>query len=447
MRAIFRSQQGHPDRWRAWPLLILMASSGMPISYTLQPTRVIALSDAAEMTAAAASSASTLNSVGNMLLLGGLYGWSAAMLLSRPRSVVALLGRSWPLLLLMAVLLASALWTYMPEKVIMNVVHNNGVLLVALASALYYRHQPELLPRELGLVLGANMGLHVAAVLLLPGYAIDWQGRWQGLTVHPNTLGALGFTAFWANAAALASGPRPPRARWHWIGCGLALAAVFGADSVTSKVCSLATLALLLGLRHLRLHRAGGNTYLSLLAGGAMAFLLFKLVSSAIDLGWLYEMLGRDPKLTGRDTVWQDAYQAIRARPLLGWGFDDHAYLIASAGMPYSSYHNGVLDLAVNGGIVSVLLLGVLILTWALRHLQRTLLAPKVAAYSVPYVLAYMLHNMTEASYVSPRGQMWVIFLALLFLGACRVPPRAAAAGVTMAAPPPTPREAGHASA
>jgi len=70
-----------------------------------------------------------------------------------------------------------------------------------------------------------------------------------------------------------------------------------------------------------------------------------------------------------------------------------------------------------------------------------------VAAYSVPYVLAYMLHNMTEASYVSPRGQMWVIFLALLFLGACRVPPRAAAAGVTMAAPPPTPREAGHASA
>jgi O-antigen ligase len=294
----------------------------------------------------------------------------------------------------------------------------------------------------MGLVLGANIALHVAAVLLLPGYAIDWQGRWQGLTVHPNTLGALGLTAFWANAAALASGPRPPHAGWHWLGCGLALAAMFGADSVTSKVCALVTLLLLLGLRRLRRRGAGRDSYLALLAGAVMAFLLFKLLSSAIELGWLYDLLGRDSQLTGRDSVWNDAYQAIRARPLLGWGFDDHAYLIASAGMPYSSYHNGLLDLAVNGGIVSVLLLALLMLTWALRHLQRTLLAPRVAGYAVPFVLTYMMHNMTEASYVSPRGQMWVIFLALLFLGACRIPPRAAAP-----APQPIAREAGHVAA
>jgi O-antigen ligase len=441
MRAVFRSRPGHPDARRGWPLLILMASSGLPISYTLQPSRVMALSDAAEMTAAAASSASTLNSVGNMLLLGGLYGWSAAMLLGRPRSVATVLARCWPLLLLMALLLASALWTYLPEKVMMNVVHNNGVLLVALSSALYYRHQPADLPRDLGLVLGANMALHVAAVLLLPGYSIDWQGRWQGLTVHPNTLGALGFTAFWANAAALTADARPPQARWHWIGCGLALAAVFGADSVTSKICCLVTLLLLLALRRLRRRGAGRRAYLALLAGGVMLFLLYKLLSSAIELGWLYELLGRDPQLTGRDSVWQDAWQAIRARPLLGWGFDDHAYLIASAGMPYSSYHNGALDLAVNGGLVAVLLLAALLLTWALRHLRRTLLAPRIAGYSVPFVLVYMMHNMTEASYVSPRGQMWVIFLALLFLGACRVPRDSAAA------PAPMMREALHAPA
>jgi O-antigen ligase len=440
MRAAFRSQSAHPDAWRAWPLLILMASSGMPISYSLQPTRIMAVSDVAELTAAAASSSSALGSLGNMALLGGLYGWSAAMLLMRPRSVAAVLGRSWPLLLLMALLLASALWTYLPEKVLLNVVHNNGVVLIALSSALYYRHDPDSLPQQMGLVLGANMAAHVLAVLVAPGYAIDWQGRWQGLTVHPNTLGALGLTTFWANAAALAALRRPPHARWHVLGCVLAVACVVGADSVTSKLCALLTLALLLVMRFLRRRGTSRQNYLTLLAIAVMGFLMFKLAVSAIDLQWVYDLLGRDSKLTGRDQVWRDAYQAIGARPILGWGFDDHAYLIASAGMPYSSYHNGVLDLAVNGGATAVILLALLMLTWALRHLQRTLLAARIAAYSVPFVVAYILHNTAEASYVAPRGQLWEIFLALLFLGACRTPPRAPAPGLTL-------RGAGHAPA
>ncbi|RZT10185.1 O-antigen ligase [Duganella sp. CF402] len=429
---------GLADRWCAWPLLILMASSGLPISYSLAPARVMAVADVAEQTAAAASSASTLGSLGNLLLLGGLYSWAGAMLLSRPRSVAAVLLRCWPLLLLMALLLASALWSYLPEKVLLNVVHNNGVLLIALAAAMRYRHQPASLPQQLGLVLGANMALQVAAVLLLPGYAIDWQGRWQGLTVHPNTLGGLGFTAFWANAAALSAGP-PPWPRCHWLGCALSLLAIGGADSVTSKVCVALVLLVLLGLRWLRRRGTSRQQYLRLLAAGAMLLVLLKLLAGAVDLEWLYALLGRNSQLTGRDEVWRDAYQAIGARPLLGWSFDDHAYLIASAGMPYSSYHNGVLDLAVNGGGVAVLLLALLMLNWAAGMLRPRLLAARIAPYSVAFVLAYMLHNRAEASYVSPRGQMWVIFLALLLLGACRPPQRQREHGLSFA-------EAGHAA-
>jgi O-antigen ligase len=193
-------------------------------------------------------------------------------------------------------------------------------------------------------------------------------------------------------------------------------------------------------MRFLRRRGTSRQNYLTLLAIAVMGFLMFKLAVSAIDLQWVYDLLGRDSKLTGRDQVWRDAYQAIGARPILGWGFDDHAYLIASAGMPYSSYHNGVLDLAVNGGATAVILLALLMLTWALRHLQSTLLAARIAAYSVPFVVAYILHNTAEASYVAPRGQLWEIFLALLFLGACRTPPRAPAPGLTL-------RGAGHAPA
>jgi O-antigen ligase len=413
-----------PDRLKGLPLLILLASAGLPVSYTLAPSRTMLVADVADMTYAAASSASTLGSVGNLLLLGGLYLWAGAMLLGRPRSVALVLGRSWPLLLLMLLLAASLLWSALPDKVAMNVVHNLGVILVALAAALHYRHQPETLPRDVGLVLGLNMALQVAAVALAPQFAVDWQARWQGLTVHPNTLGALGFTTLWANASALAVNGRRRGAlsALHLAGCALAVMAMAGADSVTSKMSAALALLLVLGMRYLARRGAGRRVYLSLMLGAAVAFLLYKLVAGAIDLDWLFALLGRDSKLTGRDDVWRDAYQAIGAKPLLGWSFDDHAYLIASAGMPYSSYHNGVLDLAVNGGALAVLLLALVLLNWALGHLRRGLLAARCAPFALAFVLPYMLHNLTEASYVSPRGQMWVLFLALLFLGACRSP-------------------------
>jgi O-antigen ligase len=323
---------------------------------------------------------------------------------------------------------ASVLWTFNQEKVLLNVVHNLGVVLVTLAAALHYRHAPWRLPVEFGYVLGANMALQVAAVLLLPSYAIDWQARWQGLTVHPNTLGALAFTTFWANAAALAGTVRPARPRLHLIGCALAVAAMLGADSVTSKLASLAALLLLLLFATLRRRGAGRRFYFGLLALGAICALLFLALRNTIDLSWLFDLLGRDSQLTGRSNVWDDAFKAIGMRPLLGWGFDDHAYLIATEGMPYSSYHSGVLDLAVNGGITAVVLLALLVWRWAACLLQAGRIGPHTAAFSAAFVLSYMLHNVTEASYLSPRGQMWVIFLTLLFLGACRRPQSAMAA-------------------
>lgn len=416
---------GGPDRMKALPLLLLLATSGMPITYTLTPSRPMAVADVAEATYAAASSANTLGSLTNLLLLGTLYGWAGFMLLGRPRSVAAVLGRTWPLLLLLLLLAASTLWTFLPDKVTMNVVHNLGVVMVTLCAALYYRHQPDTLPRDIGMVLGLNMAAHVLAVLLAPAYAIDWQARWQGLTVHPNTLGALGFTTLWANAAALALPRRDPRwlMRWQLAAALLGLAATLGADSVTSKMAALASVLLVLALRLLTRRRAGLRVYLALAAGAATLLLAGKLIASTVELDWLFKLLGRDSKLTGRDEVWRDAYRAIGERPLLGWGFDDHAYLIASAGMPYSSYHNGMLDLAVNGGVSAVMLLSLLFLNWVLSHLRRDLLAPRCAGFAPAFVLPYILHNMTEASYVAPRGQMWVLLLVLLFLGACKAPP------------------------
>jgi O-antigen ligase len=236
-------------------------------------------------------------------------------------------------------------------------------------------------------------------------------------------------TTFWANACVLFCLPQA-RHRWlHLCYCIMAAAAVAGADSVTSKLACLALLLLVPSLHGLWRRGAGVPVYLGAVALGGFAAVLYKLVESTISLRWLFGLLGRDAELTGRANVWADAWTAIGARPLLGWSFDDHAYLIASAGMSYSSYHNGWLDLAVNGGAAAVLLLALVLLFWAADFLHPHRLARVISPCTAAYVPVYLMHNITEASLVSPRGQMWVIFLVLLCVGASHplragLPPR-----------------------
>jgi hypothetical protein len=94
--------------------------------------------------------------------------------------------------------------------------------------------------------------------------------------------------------------------------------------------------------------------------------------------------------------------------------------LIASAGMPYSSYHSGVLDLAVNGGVAALVLLLLVFGVWLGRLARHDRAARAGAGAALAFGLAYLLHNLTEASLFAPRSQMWQIFLALFALGACR---------------------------
>jgi O-antigen ligase len=406
-------------RLMALPFLVFMASSGLPIAYSLAPTRPMLVADVAEATAAAASSANMLSSLANLLLLATLYGMAGTLLLRYPRSAALLLRRHWQQPAMLLLLLAGVLWSAYPAKVAMNFVHGTGVTLIALAAALHYRDRPWTLPPQLAMVLGLNMALQLAAVAAAPSYAIDWQQRWQGLTPHPNTLGALAFTTFWANACVLVCLPRARRRRWHWLFCVLAAAAALGADSVTSKLCSAVALLLLLLLRSWQRRAAGPRLYLGAVLLAVLGSGLFQLLKSAVPLDWLYDMLGRDSQLTGRAQVWQDAYRAIGAKPWLGWSFDDHAELISTAGMPYSSYHNGALDLAVSGGIAALALFALLLAGWARSYLHPDRQARALAPCSAAFTLAYLMHNQSEASFFAPRGQMWVIFLTLLLLGAC----------------------------
>lgn len=394
-----------------------MFSTCLPLNYNLEPARPWGVAEVTEMTQAA--SGNSMSSIGYTLFLASIYFLAGWMLLKKPKTVASLLVRQWPLLFLMLFVAASAIWSYHPEKVVSNIAHNSGVLFLALAAALRYRHDPWLLARHLGYILGLNLILQLAAVILIPTYAIDWQGRWHGLAIHPNTFGAFVFTVLWVNAAVLIC-RKSDKNYIHFAFCVLACIALIGADSVTSMMISMIAIGLIYLLKTLGRMGAGRNFYIGALGLGVLSILFAVMAGSTFDLGGLFGIFGRDSNLTGRTSIWEDAIAAISIHPVLGWSFDDHAYLIRSKGMPYTSYHNGFLDLAVNGGAIAIVLFLMLLGTWAIGFTKSFLIGRQIAPLTVSFVIAYLVHNLTEASLVSPRDQLWVIFLVLLFLSACR---------------------------
>jgi len=414
-------QDGVVNRWGSIPFLLWIATAGMPLQRTLEVSQPIWTSEVHASTMAATSSASTLNSIPFALFLLTLYTCAGLMVMSKPKTVFSMLSRQWPLLLLLLFVAASIVWSHNREKVLMNTVHNIGTLLITLAAALRYRKEPWLLPRHIGYVLGANIALHLLAVITLPSYAIEWDGRWRGLTGQANGLGAIGLCAFWANTVTLI-GTRNDRYHLHLVFAICAAIAMLGANSMTSVLSSCCALVLILTFTGrttryrsgLRIFLGGLSVMFLVLAVGVM------FLGNAMDMGKLLGMAGRSGDFTGRTEIWIAALKAIGARPWVGWGFDDNAYLIQTTDMPYTTYHNGYLDLMVRGGMIALGLCALLLVKWLLELKRTAYVGIEILPFAIPFILSMLVYNSTEATLVMPRDQMWLIFLVILFLGTCK---------------------------
>lgn len=407
------------DKWRALPFLLLMFSAGLPLTYQLEVARTLTVADSAELTMAATASQNTANSVFFVLFICSLYLYAGWTVLQKPKTVAALLSRQWPIFFLVLFIAASTLWSHAPEKVMINIIHNTGTTLITIAAALRYRNNPWLFPKHVGYVVGANMALHLAAVTLMPAYAIDWQGRWHGLAPHANTLGALAFVVLWSNASIVIF-QNNDRYRLHLLFSGLAILAMYGANSMTTMTCSVFALTVMLIFHKTKEMNLRQRISFFVLGMCILVPLLTALFGQMIDMERLLNAFGRDSKLTGRVSLWEDAVKAISENFFLGWSFDDHVYLVRVSNMAFPNFHNGILDLAVNGGIVAVILFLLILMTIVLDYFRPSRIGASIVPFSASFMLTFLVYSFTEANLVSPRAQMWEIFLALAFLGTCK---------------------------
>lgn len=146
----------------------------------------------------------------------------------------------------------------------------------------------------------------------------------------------------------------------------------------------------------------------SLLFFGTSAVILSSGIVSTVA-----PLFGRSADLTGRYYLWLEALELLSKKPLLGYGFDDHATVIEAIVFPTSHFHNGFLDLAVRGGVVAVALL-IFMFMIGYKHLRKV--DDTKLIIILPFTLSTVIYNLSEVTFMLNRDVLWLLMMFFLFL-------------------------------
>lgn len=252
--------------------------------------------------------------------------------------------------------------------------------------------------------------INTLSLLFLPNLAWYWNApnRFQGLTGHPNTLGALCMISY-------------PVLLWKYqhiqhrykIWVALVLCAVIMLHLFSGSRASLAASVF------------GFTVWYSLLNNKALALILiFMTFFGSVFLlqvkpsSFERSESKRITDFTGRSDFWLGSIELIKERPLFGYGYDvggkiwddprfnKNQYLWI--GSSRTSLHNGYLNIAIGLGITGLLIWAFFIIPPIWRCLQ--LPSSYYKAFILVILFQALLINFFETSITSSRGQVSLVF-------------------------------------
>jgi exopolysaccharide production protein ExoQ len=202
--------------------------------------------------------------------------------------------------------------------------------------------------------------------------------------------------------------------------CGIL---VLGSRSVGSLVVSFVSLSLGTLFLGFRASPRRGLAILAVFYVAATAVAAFVLFGVGLD--GAIEALGRGPDLTGRMRLWPLVIYAIDDSPILGHGYaafwSTHGgladYIELSLGFRPFYAHNGFLDLALNTGLVGVLLFLVVMLTGLVRASFAAIRIQRAAAvWPLAIMVTFLAANVVESNIAQYNELNWVLFcIAFLY--------------------------------
>lgn len=330
------------------------------------------------------------------------------------------LARLWPAALLLAGLVllafASRWWSIDPSTTGRRAIALGISMLFGLYLAAAWRGPalPRLLCQAF-LLMGLGSLFMVFAFPSIGVHPEVNPGMWRGMWYEKNQMGAVMSAGSIAAAALIASGA----------GRRLGIATLFvciplllATQSKTALLCMLAGTGLITGLAMMRRAGPAGAVIMTwlgvvVLAGGLGLFIAAPEV--------VFELLGKDPSLTGRTDIWAALLRRADARPWLGygysafWGLDSVPanWVRAETHWLVPSAHNGWIEVLIQLGRIGVVAVGVVMLIAVAATLIRLATdAGQQGYWAAGWLIAFGILSMSESVLMLHHNLWWVLFIS-----------------------------------
>jgi len=352
------------------------------------------------------------------------YVVAGVRLLALNRELRALLSRSAPLLVFLALSLASTLWSVDSFVTLKNSIELIGTATVAFYVVASLRLVEFL--NVLAVFFGASGLASLALIFVSPGRArMFWgSGAWEGIYEEKNALGAAMALAIIVFLTLILR-----RGTKHKVlaagGLALSLTLLFGSNSATALLDCVVVVAIGLVALACVSPSFGGVSRIVAFLGAAFG------VAGAVVLGFdrdaVYEALGRTQGLSGRVDFWPYLNEAVNARPILGYGYgaffrspvskDYLSYYVVEAGgwTPYHA-HDSFLQTCLDTGYVGLAALVVAILVSLFRAVTFFLRERDVVSLWPLLVTLFLVFGSYTETYLGNFNTLGTILFVTAFL-------------------------------
>ncbi len=272
---------------------------------------------------------------------------------------------------------------------------------------------------ELMIFVGACVGtLSVVLVLFWPQFGRDnqlHQGAWQGLFTQKNVCAEATLFLLTPALALPVTGRYGQMVRGLYI--ALCLLIILMTQSRTGWSITVLYLGFVASLRLLGKFERKDLLPLAAVFFGAVAAMLMAAIAYP---SLVLSLIGRSEGFSGRAQIWSAISASILRRPLGGYGFDafwsllqdEASRVFASAGWVVTSAHNGFLNVALELGLVGLVLVLVTFIQ-ACRHANAAFY-PGHSYYvdwCIGIVFLTVVYNLDERTLMATQYLPWILYI------------------------------------
>ena len=190
-----------------------------------------------------------------------------------------------------------------------------------------------------------------------------------------------------------------------------------GSDSVTGMSSAMLVVSVWIWIQ-LYQHLDIRNSSVFVISSVSVA--IFGILGIVASLATLTSASGKDLTFTGRTFIWSATFDALTERPILGYGFGGilfdqpispkTAEVWRAIGFQVPHAHNGVLDVAIQLGVIGLILFVLLYVSTMTDAISSVRNQPTVAAWIVSTMVVQLYMSFSENVFI---GSGWLPVLVM----------------------------------